>query len=211
MDQDEHTPHARIEATVPAAYSAQALFKAVRASQPEVAALFSQQQSDFNSMVDLIRADMKNSRKEILAAITDSIQQNLGDICCNVVDQGTSITDLGSNIRKQESLLKGYRDKTNKIVATLRSDVNDARARIPLLCRELQDSAAGMDTLLCQEIRDSATGLVTSIKEIKAIVQDLRAQVVVPPSGNPNPATPATPRLRGASVDPPPTPTPVAT
>jgi hypothetical protein len=162
-------------------------------------------------MVDLIQADMENSRKEILAAITDSIQQNLGDLRRNVVDQGTSITDLGSDIRKQESLLKGYRDKTDKIVATLRSDVNDARARIPLLCRELQDSAAGMDTSLHQEIRDSTTGLVTSIKEIEAIVQDLRAQVAIPPSGDPGPATPATPRLRGASVDPPPMPTPIAT
>jgi hypothetical protein len=211
VDQDEHTPCACIEATVPAAYSAQALFKAVRLSQPEVATLFSQQQSDFNSMVNLIRADMENSRTEILVAITDSIQQNLGNLRCNVVDQGTSITDLGSNIRKQESLLKGYRDKTDKIAATLHSDVNDARARIPLLCRELQDSAARMDALLCQEIRDSATDLVTSIKEIEVIIQDLRAQVAIPPSGNPGPATPATPRLRGVSVDPPPTPTPVAT
>jgi hypothetical protein len=175
VDQDKHTPRACIKATVPAAYSAQALFKAVCASQPEVATLFSQQQSNFNLMVDLIQADMENSRKEILAAITDSIQQNLGDLHCNVVDQGTSITDLGSDIRKQESLLKGYRDKTDKFVATLRSDVNDARARIPLLCCELQDSTAGMDASLRQEIRDSATGLVTSIKEIRAIVQDLRA------------------------------------
>ncbi len=101
---------------------------------------------------------MENSQKEILAAITDSIQQNLGDLHCNVVDQGTSITDLGSDIRKQESLLKGYRDKTDKIIATLRSDVNDAHAGIPLLCRELQDFAAGMDASLRQEIRDSDTG-----------------------------------------------------
>jgi hypothetical protein len=107
--------------------------------------------------------------------------------------------------------LTGYRDKTAKIVATLRSDVNDTHARIPLLRHELQDSAARIDTLLCQEIWDSATGLVTSIREIKAIVQDLRAQVAIPPLGDPGPATPATPRLQGASVDPPPMPTPVAT
>ncbi len=50
-----------------------------------------------------------------------------------------------------------------------------------------------------------------SIKEIKAILQDLWAQVAVPPLGDPGPATPATPHLRGASVDPPPTPTPVVT
>ncbi len=54
MDQDKHSPRACIKATVPAAYSAQALFKAICASQPEVAALFSQQQSDFNWMVNLI-------------------------------------------------------------------------------------------------------------------------------------------------------------
>jgi hypothetical protein len=57
-------------------------------------------------------------------------------------------------------LLKGYKDKNDKLVVTLRTDVNDARAKIPALRRELQDSTVG---------------LATSIKEIKAIVQDLRA------------------------------------
>jgi hypothetical protein len=59
-------------------------------------------------------------------------------------------------------LLKGYKDNNDKVVATIRTDVNHARAKIPALRRELQDSTVG---------------LAMSIKEIKAITQDIRAQV----------------------------------
>jgi hypothetical protein len=63
-------------------------------------------------------------------------------------------------------LLKGYKDKNDKLVVTLRTDVNNACTKIPALRRKLQDSTVG---------------LATPIKEIEAIVQDLRSQVATLP------------------------------
>jgi hypothetical protein len=72
-----------------------------------------------------------------------------------------SVTNLSSKLRKQKSLLKGYKEKNDTLVATLRTNVNKARAKIPELCREH---------------RDSTTGLVMSIKTLKFIVQEIQAQ-----------------------------------
>ena len=94
---------------------------------------------------------------------------------------------------KQNSVLKGYRDTNDKLVATLRVDVNDTRARIPDLRRELQDSTAG---------------LVTSIKDIEALVHEVRQQQPVPAThdSTKSDSTPADTPVRGASVNPPTTP-----
>ncbi len=88
---------------------------------------------------------------------------------CDVNNHDKCLTNLSSNLHKQESLLKGYKDKNDKLVVTLNTDINDARAKIPALCWELQDSTIG---------------LATSIKKIKAIIHDLRAQVATLPQVN---------------------------
>jgi len=128
-----------------------------------------------------------------LLAKFDTFNGKIGDLRLDAIDhewrindQNRRIDELKSNLLKLESVHKGYRDTTNELVATLRTDVNDTRAKIPELRRDYQDSAAG---------------LTTSINEVAALVHDLR-QKHQEPVDTPPAATPA----RGASVDPPPTP-----
>ncbi len=110
------------------------------------------------------------------------------------------LTDLPSNVRKQEAQLKGYRDINDKVTAAIRSDVNDTHAKFPKFCREIQG-----------ELEKSSAGLVTSIKEletkVESEIQDLKAGVIAPSThGGLGPAASTDIPLRGASVDPPPTP-----
>ena len=128
-----------------------------------------------------------------LLAKFDTFNGQIGDLRLDAIDherrindQNRRIDELKSNLLKLESVHKGYKDTNNDLVATLRTDVNDTRAKIPELCRDYRDSAAG---------------LTTSIIEVAALVQDLRQQHQAPVD-TPPVATPA----RGASVDPPPTP-----
>jgi hypothetical protein len=48
----------------------------------------------------------------------------------DVKDHEKHLTDLGSNVRKQESLLKGNKDNNDMLVTTLCTDVNDAHAKM---------------------------------------------------------------------------------
>jgi len=72
-------------------------------------------------------------------------------------DQNRRIDELKSNLLKLESVHKGYKGTNNELVATLRTDFNDTRAKIPELRRDYQNSAA------C---------LMTSINEVAALVHD---------------------------------------
>ncbi len=90
-----------------------------------------------------------------LLAKIDAFNIQFGSLRREVNNHDKHLTNLSSDLRKQESLLKGYKDKNDKLVVTLSTDVNDARAKIPALCRKLQDSTVG---------------LAMSIKEIEAIV-----------------------------------------
>ncbi len=101
-----------------------------------------------------------------LLAKIDAFNGQFGNLHRDVSNHDKRLTNLSSNLCKQESLLKGYKDKNNKLVVTLCTDVNNTRAKIPTLRRKLQDSTVG---------------LAMSIKEIKAIVQDLWAQVATLP------------------------------
>ena len=51
-------------------------------------------------------------------------------------DQNRRIGELKSNLLKLESVHRGYKDTNNELVATLRTDVNDTRAKIPELRRD---------------------------------------------------------------------------
>ncbi len=117
----------------------------------------------------------------------DAFNGQFGNLHRDVNNHDKHLTDLSSNLRKQESLLKGYKDKNDKVVFTLCTEVNNACAKIPALRCKLQDSTVG---------------LATSIKEIKAIVQDLRAQVATLPQVDQG-TDPFPPPLRGVSVNPP--------
>jgi hypothetical protein len=96
-----------------------------------------------------------------LSTNIDDYSQQFGNLCQDVNDHKKHLTDLSSELQKQESLLKGYKEKNDTLVVTLNTDFNDACAKIPELFREHQDSTPG---------------LVTSIKTLKSIVQEIRAQ-----------------------------------
>ena len=137
--------------------------------------------------------DSLSHLEDRLLAKFNTFNGQIGDLRMDAIDherrindQDRRIDELKSNLLKLESVHKGYKDTNNELVATLRTDVNDTRAKIPELRRDYQDSAAG---------------LTTSIKEVAALVHDLRQQHQAPVN-TPPVATPA----RGASVDPPPTP-----
>ncbi len=118
-----------------------------------------------NSLVDRMEA-----MEDRLLAKIDAFNGQFGNLRCVVNNHDKHLTNLSSDLRKQESLLKGYKDKKDKLVVNLRTDVNNTHTKIPALCHKLQDSTVG---------------LATSIKEIKAIVQDLRAQVATFTPGQP--------------------------
>jgi len=89
-------------------------------------------------------------------------------------DQDWRIDELKSYLLKMESVHKGFKDTNTELVATLRTDVNYTRAKLPELRREYQASAAG---------------LATSINEVAALVHDLRQQHQ-DPFNTPSAATP---------------------
>jgi len=111
-------------------------------------------------------------------------EQRLVTLKSIVTDHGSRLNALTSDLLLQESVLKGYKDTNDTIVATLRTDVNDTHAKFPGLRREIQELTAGLTTsikdveaLVHREVRDSAVelrreyqdsaaGLATSIKEV---------------------------------------------
>ena len=138
-------------------------------------------------------ADSLSHLEARLLAKFDTFNGQIGDLRMDAIDHERRINDqvqrideLKSNLLKLESVHKGYKDTNNDLVATLRTDVNDTRAKIPELRRAYQDSAAD---------------LTTAINDVATLVDDLRHHHQEP-IATPPPATPA----RGASVDPPPTP-----
>ncbi len=149
---------------------------------------------------------MATSRKEHQDNMAQSrkahqdFMKALGDMRCDAVAHAARLTDLASDVRKQESQLKGYRDSNDKVTAALRLGVNDSHAKFPEFRREIQG-----------ELEKSSAGLATSIKELETKVEseilDLRARVAAPSStGGPGLAISTEIPLRGTSVDPPPTP-----
>jgi predicted nucleic acid-binding Zn-ribbon protein len=121
---------------------------------------------------------MSHLEDRLLAKI-EAFNGQIGDLRTNAIDHERRINDqdqrinkLKSNLLKLESVHKGYKDTNNELIATLRTDVNNTRAKIPELRREVQDSAVE----LRQEYQDSTAGLATSIKEVAALIPDLHQQ-----------------------------------
>jgi len=102
-------------------------------------------------------------------------ERHLVALKSTITDHGTRISALTSDLLIQESVIKGYKDTNDTTVATLRTDVNDTRTKFPELRREVQEST---------------TGLATSIKEIDALVHDLRQQQWTPINSETAPTTP---------------------
>ncbi len=73
-------------------------------------------------------------------------QWKFGDLRQDVNDHERRLSALNFDLLKQDSPLKGYKDTNDKLVATLRMDVNDTRVKIPELRREIQDSTVGLVT-----------------------------------------------------------------
>ena len=132
---------------------------------------------------------LMSKMEERLLAKINAFKGKFNNLRTDVNDHERRLVALSSGLLKQESVLKGYKDTNDATIATLRTDVNNNRAKIPKLH---------------QEIQDSTVGLVTSIKEIKALVHDLRQQQQEPV--NRETTTSAHTPVWGASVDPPPTP-----
>ena len=148
--------------------------------------------TSMNTLEERQVASMSQMEMRLVAKI-DAFNGQCGDLRLDINDHERRLSTLNSDVLKQNSVLKGYRDTNDKLVATLRVDVNDTRARIPDLRRELQDSTAG---------------LVTSIKDIEALVHEVRQQQPVPAThdSTKSDSTPADTPVRGASVNPPTTP-----
>jgi chromosome segregation ATPase len=90
---------------------------------------------------------MSHLEDRLLAKI-EAFNGQIGDLRTNAIDHERRINDqdqrinkLKSNLLKLESVHKGYKDTNNELIATLRTDVNNTRAKIPELRREVQDSA----------------------------------------------------------------------
>jgi hypothetical protein len=98
----------------------------------------------------LAKIDAFNGKFGDLRTDVNDHERRLVAFKSNVTDHETHLSTLTLSLLKQESVLKGYNDTSDKSFATLRTDVNDTRAKIP--------------------------GLVTSIKEVEALVHDLRQQ-----------------------------------
>ncbi len=142
-DTDDSPPWAYDAPGEQATNSDDALYKAVRASQPDITAILlrkdniinattTQMTMALNSLVDRMEA-----MEDRLLAKIDAFNGQFGNLRHDVNNHNKRLTNLSSNLRKQESLLKGYKDKNNKLVVTLHTDVNNARAKIPTLRREL--------------------------------------------------------------------------
>jgi hypothetical protein len=174
-DTDDSPPWAYNVPGEQAANSTDTLYKAVHASQPDITAILLWQDNTINAtMTQMTTAfnllvDRMKVMEDCLLAKIDAFNRQFGNLRRDVNDHDKRLTNLSSDLGKQESLLKGYKDKHDKLVVTLRTDVNNVHAKIPALRHELQDSTVGLGT---------------SIKEIEAIVQDLRAQVATLPQVN---------------------------
>ena len=135
------------------------------------------------SFVDLVKA-----MNSLLFELKD-FKGQLGDLRLDVNNLKWCHTNLNSVLLKQDSLLTGCKASNNRLVTSLRMDVNDPCSKFPELCRELIDSTVG---------------LATSIKEIEAILQGFQAQVAAAPPVDQGTDTPVPPPLPGGSVNPPP-------
>ena len=135
------------------------------------------------SFVDLVKA-----MNSLLFELKD-FKGQLGDLRLDVNNLKWCHTNLNSVLLKQDSLLTGCKASNNRLVTSLRMDINDPCSKFPELCRELIDSTVG---------------LATSIKEIEAILQGFQAQVAAAPPVDQGADTPVPPPLPGGSVDPPP-------
>ena len=140
-------------------------------------------------MTLLAKIDVFNDKFSNLCTDVNDHERRLVALKSAITDHRTRISPLTSDLLIQESVIKGYKDTNNTTVATLRTDVKDTRARFPELRREVQESTAG---------------LATSIKELAALIHELRQQQRTPVTSKTAPTTP--PPVRGASVDLPPTP-----
>jgi hypothetical protein len=141
------------------------------------------------------RAEMVTSREE-----HQDLMKSLGVMRCDAVAHAARLTDLASDVRKQEAQLKDYRDINDKVTAAICSDVNDTRAEFPEFCCKIQG-----------ELKKSSVSLATSIKELEMKVeleiQDLKVRVIASSTHRGlGPAASTDIPLRGVSVDPPPTP-----
>jgi predicted nucleic acid-binding Zn-ribbon protein len=114
---------------------------------------------------------MSHLEDRLLAKI-EAFNGQIGDLRTNAIDHERRINDQDQRINELKSAHKGYKDTNNELIATLRTDVNNTRAKIPELRREVQDSAVE----LRQEYQDSTAGLATSIKEVAALIPDLHQQ-----------------------------------
>ena len=110
-------------------------------------------------------------------------ERQLFHLKSEVTDHNKHLSDLNSILLTQDSLLKGYRTTNDNTAATLCTDVNNTRARIPKLRRKIQDSVA-------------------SLKAIEALVFCQQEQV------NHVGSSTVTIPIWGASVNPPHTPSP---
>ena len=70
----------------------------------------------------------------------------IDDLKMDVNDHERRLTHLNSELHKQDALLLGYKTINDRIVTSLRTDVNDARAKIPKLRQELMYSTVGLAT-----------------------------------------------------------------
>ena len=162
------------------------------------------------------RVESMTHLEDRLLAKFDTFNGQIGDLRLatynheqRIKDHDQRIDDLNSNLLKLESLHKGYKDRTTTLVDTLRNDVNDTRAKIPNLRREVQDSAAELRV----EYRNATDGLTLSINDIAAHVSTLRQQQkdsahisTLHQQQNESVSDDRTTPARGASVDPPPSP-----
>ena len=114
---------------------------------------------------------MSHLEDHLLAKI-EAYNGQIGNLRTNAIDHERRINDQDQRINELKSAHKGYKDTNNELIATLRTDVNNTRAKIPELRREVQDSAVE----LRQEYQDSTAGLATSIKEVAALIPDLHQQ-----------------------------------
>jgi chromosome segregation ATPase len=114
-------------------------------------AITSLEQKLVASLTDAIKSSIADSLKtldahatsmskmeERLNAKIDNFNGQFGDLRTDAIDHERRLkdherrlNDLNSNMLKLESVHKGYKANNNDTVATLRTDVNDTRAKIP--------------------------------------------------------------------------------
>jgi hypothetical protein len=114
---NDSTPRAYNAPSEQAANSADALYKAVRASQPDITAILLRQDNTINAtMTQMTTAlnllvDRMEVMEDRLLAKIDAFNGQFGNLRHDVNNHDKRLTNLGSNLCKQESLLKGYKDK----------------------------------------------------------------------------------------------------